>query len=256
MLLWTLASEIVTGLNCEASSSAVRSGLLANSIVSELITRQTLLEAWNLCIHANWQVKTDERMIHWCRCQTSHLAMQHLRATALWNKWLDISFPTSNNYPSILILLAQQILKGKKKQKKRTKKWRNRAKEYILLIIIQWSAYKKFPACKLGAAVGFERRHGVRWNGGGRAVHFPVPIGSSTLSTDHTDNFLSDVHEPIIAWKDTAQKQEYWLKFEVPSGSNFCEKPTVATTISITGSCNKEHVRGSSWFFGSMTKLQ
>ena len=101
----------------------VRSGLLANSksIVSELITCQTLLEAWNLCIHANWQVKTDERMIHWCRCQTSHLAMQHLRATALWNKWLDISFPTSNNYPSILILLAQQILKGKRKQKKKNK---------------------------------------------------------------------------------------------------------------------------------------
>ena len=213
--------------------------------VESLYSCQLTSENW-------WKNDTD-----WWGCPASHLAMQHLRASSSLKQMTQYFFSYVKQLPLYINNTSTTHFEGKKEaEKKRTKKWRNRAKEYILLIIIQWSAYKKIPACKLGAAVGFERRHGVRWNGGGRAVYFPVPIGSSTLSTDHTDNFLSDVHEPIIAWKDTAQKQEYWLKFEVPSGSNFCEKPTVATTISITGSCNKEHVRGSSWFFGSMTKLQ
>jgi len=54
-----------------------------------------------------------------------------------------------------MLILAQKVLK-KKRKKKKTNEWRNRLKEYTIdyytMICLQ-----KTPTCKLGAAVGFER---------------------------------------------------------------------------------------------------
>lgn len=64
----------------------------------------------------------------------------------------------------------------------------------------------KSIAYKLGAAMGSERWHGMRWDWGSRAVYLPVSIGSSTLSTNHADNLLRNIHEPIVTREDTAQR--------------------------------------------------
>lgn len=88
--------------------------------------------------------------------------------------------------------------------------------ENVLYYLLYNDLPKERLACKLGAAMGSERWHRVCWNRGSRAVNLPVPIGSSTPSTDHADNLLSDIHEPIVAGKDTAQKQAYWFQFRSP----------------------------------------
>ena len=129
----------------------VRSGLLANSesIVSEPIRARNYSEVWNLCIHANWQVKTDERMI-----QTGGDVLPAIwpcntcGPQALWNKWLNISFPTSNNYPSILIILAQHILKGKRKQKKKEQRSGGIGRKNIYY----WLLYNDLPTKKFQLA--------------------------------------------------------------------------------------------------------
>lgn len=78
--------------------------------------------------------------------------------------------------------------------------------------------------CTLGAAMGSDRRYRLRWNGGCRAVHLPIPIGSSRVATDPTDSVISNVDEPIVAWEDTAEnKRVYHL--QLPT---FMNKPGIA----------------------------
>ena len=68
----------------------------------------------------------------------SHLAMQHLRASSSLKQMTQYFFSYVKQLPLYTNNTSTTYFEGKKEaEKKRTKKWRNRAKEYILLIIIQ-----------------------------------------------------------------------------------------------------------------------